>query len=260
MNINHLLNDVKKSLGLGTFIKTKYSDYDLMAYIQSHTRNVVSRIYGYRVVMKHVSFGNHNCYDNSSLIFTLPESLLRELEQQESYITGIRELKVSMYDPNVQNAFTAPSTGTGLNYGMPNGNMHFGGLEGMTANACLRMSREMIRRPIRASFIPPNLIKFDQEGMTPQESFYDITVKVGHPLSMCTIPQSLYHIIVQLAKYDIMEFLWNNELKGLEGLSNGYDNISLKIDDWANAGTARDEYIKENLEGDIMVMEGMHSY
>ena len=33
-------------------------------------------------------------------------------------------------------------------------------------------------------------------------------------------------------------------LKGLDGLSNGYDNIALRIDDWQNASQNRAEYIK----------------
>ena len=63
----------------------------------------------------------------------------------------------------------------------------------------------------------------------------------------------------RLGIYDVQELLWNSELKGLDGLSNGYDNIALRIDDWQNASQNRAEYIKE-LEADIVLMEGITTY
>lgn len=269
MNINNLLRDVKKSLGIGSFIKTQYTDYDLINYIQAHTRNVFSRIYGHRITYPNIKFSVQNKYSATANTYKLPKSILDELKFEETEIVGIRDLNIApqFTDGVVVNRNLMPpisgNNSIGGYFGGPLGgtgvDQYMGGMNNLIGLANAKANMDLWRRPIKCHFIAPNLLKFSLEGMNPECTYFELTVKAGHPKSLWTINPSIYHVFLELAKFDIMEFLWNSELKGLEGLSNGYDNISLKIDDWAQAAERRREYI-ERISDDILVMEGMHQY
>lgn len=269
MNINNLVRDVKKSLGIGSFIKTQYTDYDIMKYIQDHTRNVLSRIYGHRVYYPMVRFGKENQYGATHATFKIPIVIMDELKFEETDIVGIRDLRVSpmFNDGMILNKNIMPPIGSNYQVGGNFGNalgssvqdQYMGGMNSLVSIANARANIDLYRRPIKCRFTPPNLLQFNPDGLNPLSCNFELTIKTGHPKSMWTIPPSLYHVVLELAKLDIMEYLWNSELKGLEGLSNGYDNISLKIDDWANASERRKEYL-DRLSEDIIPLEGIHPY
>lgn len=278
MNPNKLLKDVKRKLGIGTFISTQFSDYDLFEAIQDKARLIFSRIYAHEIYIPHIEFDCKNRYASRFLSFRLPDYLMRELEFERSAVIDIRYLGMAPEDPitdaNTNDMYYAPVVGTssfpGGSFGMDagfGGNFYTGyqptyymqGLSSMLGIAQTHLSMEMYRKPIKARFKSPNIIEFDPRGMSPFVTDFELRLKVGHSMNLYTIDQAHYYMFEKLATFDIQELLWNAELKGLDGLSNGYDNISLKIDDWADASKNRDEYI-EKLEADIVIMDGISSY
>ena len=136
---------------------------------------------------------------------------------------------------------------------------HYKEVSAFLGAAQTQAAMEMYRKPLKAKFRAPNMIEFDVRGASPYVDTYELRIKVGHPKSLYSIDEPHYIMMHKLGIYDVQELLWNSELKGLDGLSNGYDNIALRIDDWQNASQNRAEYIKE-LESDIVLMEGISSY
>lgn len=278
MNPNRLIKDIKMELGIGTFISTRYSDYDLLEVILHKARMIFSRIYGYDLFIPHIEFKAKDAYNSKFLAFRLPEYILDEMQFEESAIIDVRQLNMAPENPLVAGntddmyrvPIISPSQYPGGSFGADGGfwsNFYTGyqptyyqqGMSSFLGIAQVGMSMEYYRKPIKARFRSPNVIEFDPRGMSPFTTDFELRLKVGHAKNLMTIDEAHYYIFKNLAIFDIQEFLWNTELKGLDGLSNGYDNISLKIDDWAEASNRRNEYIKE-LEADIVLMEGISTY
>ena len=274
MNPNKLIKDIKQSLGIGTFIMTAFTDYDLFERILASARMWFSRIYAHEIYIPRINFTNEMKYNSRVLTFRIPEYIINELKYEGTSIMDVRHLRPApsdvdpstgmMYLPNGSTMYPPVSSGGGY------GSSFFGSMEskpsyymqGMSALvgvAQVQAAYDMYRKPIKAKFRAPNMIEFDVRGASPYVDAYELRLKVGHPKNLMSIDEPHYIMMQRLGIYDVQELLWNSELKGLDGLSNGYDNISLKIDDWQNAAQNRIEYIKE-LEADIVLMEGISTY
>ena len=274
MNPNRLINDIKQELGIGTFISTRYSDYDLLNIVTGKTRMTFSRIYGYDWYIPHIKFEPKDRYNSRFMAYRIPDFILKELEFEKSGVIDVRYLGMapstsaesingndSFYRPPAMTPFLGSATGLGSGYwgGSESPTYYMQGMSQMVGIAQVGQAMEFYRKPLKARFKSPNIIEFDPRGMHTDGVDFELRIKVGHARNLSTIDEPHYYIFKKLAIYDIKEFLWNTELKGLDGLSNGYDNISLKIDDWAEAANQRDEYIKE-LEQDIVLLEGITVY
>lgn len=271
MNPNRLIKDVKEKLGIGTFIETKYTDYDLYDRILSSARMWFSRIYAYEIFIPSMKFDNSLRYNGRVYSYKIPEYITKELAYEKTGVIDVRHLRQAfstvedtgmMYLPTADTMYPPPADGVGSTYmGAMSATPYYymQGLAPYIGMAQTQASYEMYRKPIKAKFRSPNIIEFDLRGMSPVETNWELRLKVGHPVSLFSVDEPHYLIFQNLAVFDIQEFLWNSELKGLDGLTNGYDNISLKIDDWANASERRAEYI-EKLEADVVLMEGITTY
>lgn len=73
---------------------------------------------------------------------------------------------------------------------------------------------------------------------------YEIELAMSHDPSLSTIPPSTLPTFRELCLYDMEEFIYN-KLKRVQSLDLGVGSIELKIDDWADAGSKRQELLKE---------------
>lgn len=272
MNPNRLLNDIKMELGIGTFIQTRYSDYDLLNLINGKTRMTFSRIYAHELYIPHIQFNQLNSYAGRFLSFRIPDNIMEEMAFEKSAIIDVRNINMapttqgstgndSFYRPPAMSPFLGSGTGLGSGYwsGYDTPVYYQQGMSQMMGIAQVGQAMEFYRKPLKARFRSPNIIEFDPRGMQVENVDFELRLKVGHARNLLTIDEPHYYIFKKLCIFDIKELLWNTELKGLDGLSNGYDNISLKIDDWADAPAQRDEFIKD-LEQDIVLLEGITTY
>jgi len=87
-------------------------------------------------------------------------------------------------------------------------------------------------------FLPPNRIKL--KGFGSHDIVY-LDCKVTYP-SWGHVPESVSIAAEQLAKLDVKTYLWG-ELKLYDKLESADGSIDMKIDDWANAESERQELL-----------------
>lgn len=73
---------------------------------------------------------------------------------------------------------------------------------------------------------------------------YEVEVLLKHDLSLATVPEGAIYNLRLLAEMDLEVYLYN-KLKRKEGLETGLGSIQLKVDDWSNVKSEREELVKE---------------
>ena len=97
---------------------------------------------------------------------------------------------------------------------------------------------------------PPFTFEFEHPNIIHMYNYAsyakDLTVKVDleHFANLSSIPPSQFESFRELAIYDVKAFLYGI-LKHYTDLSTALGNINLKIDDWADAESKREELINE---------------
>lgn len=278
MNPNKLLKDVKTELGIGSYIATKFSDYEIYQNIVDKARKDFGRIYGYDWFIRQIQFNQKNSVNGKYGAYFIDNSIMKELKFEESSITGIRHLGIAVQNKFLdakESDYFMPIGGPAIVYGggMSGINNHYGTFfGGMQSNypyqdlapqlgiMQTRVAMEMYRQKIKAKFEPPDRLIFDPRGIDPSAVNFELELKIHHPRSMWTIDEGFYHIVFQLAIYDTQTLLWNGELKGVDELPNGYDTSSLKISHWENAHRDKIEYLQKCAEEDVSILAGGNMY
>lgn len=96
---------------------------------------------------------------------------------------------------------------------------------------------------ITYEFIPPNKIKI-YNLMYSYHTNMKIELGLTHSPNLSTIPNTSYQSFYKLFSLDVKAVLYNN-LKHYNELSTAYGNINLRIDDWSNAESERDELLNQ---------------
>lgn len=73
---------------------------------------------------------------------------------------------------------------------------------------------------------------------------YEIELAMDHDPSLSTINPSAFSTFVELCQYDLEEYLYM-KLKRIQNLDLGVGSIELKIDDWADARSKKQDLLKE---------------
>lgn len=73
---------------------------------------------------------------------------------------------------------------------------------------------------------------------------YKVTVTVCHDLSLSTVPPTAAPALRKLAKLDLGEYIYN-ELKRKNNIDTGAGNITLNIDELADYGRQKEDYLRE---------------
>lgn len=91
-------------------------------------------------------------------------------------------------------------------------------------------------------FVGPNMIKiYDKASLYSNKIILQVALE--HSKNLATIPKTCYNSFYTLLSLDIKMMLYNN-LKHYNDIQTAYGNINLRIDDWANAESERQELIK----------------
>lgn len=92
-------------------------------------------------------------------------------------------------------------------------------------------------------FVSPNMIKiYDKASLYSNKIILQVALE--HSKNLATIPKTSYNSFYTLLSLDIKMMLYNN-LKHYNDMQTAYGSINLKIDDWANAESERNELIKQ---------------
>lgn len=78
--------------------------------------------------------------------------------------------------------------------------------------------------------------------------YYEIELALSHDVSLSTIPPAAFSQFVKLCELDLMEYVYK-KLSRIQNLELGVGSIELKIDDWADAGQRKRDFIDELAEG-----------
>lgn len=234
MNISDVINDIKLSLGLNT-IALPYN---------SPIENVVKEILAISVrtfsqFKKHEKDGYElitnlrymNDYERSQNIFFLPGDLTTT-HVHEAFATVASS--ASHRGEINNNLFTsgAPFIGFGSYYPQDI-------LNATAVGAAVNKFTGITSKVPTSKWKGFNKIQlFD----FPANTLVHFVVKCDHDLSCETIPDSCRESFMLLATLDVQRSLYNN-LKNMTNVGGAFKEIQLKIDDWANAESARRELV-----------------
>lgn len=105
----------------------------------------------------------------------------------------------------------------------------------------------MVDNDIYIKVFPPDKIRITNAmnisvlGLNP---IIPINVMVKHAKNLSTIEPTKFETLEKLAAYDVKIFLYE-ELKHYDKLETIFLNSDLKIDDWSNAQSDRDQFVQE---------------
>ncbi len=242
MNLNQTIKSIKDEIGITKFIKTTYDDYALYDIIKNITIPTFSRYYPAIFTPAPFFLTSLNKVDTNVAYYKIPETIIKPLIDIESEILGLAKFELfnqSQYSYNSGNYYGAPLYNT-CQYGVMMDLYSYAanGEQQIKDNYYFDMYYER-----------PNMIKlvFDRADVsryvTSKQMLMSFYVK--HTNDMFTINQGLEHDFYKLCKLDIMIVLYNNETKFVESVSTGIGNLNLKIDEWANAQSTKDELLNK---------------
>lgn len=146
---------------------------------------------------------------------------------------GMKLLGVNSVTYNVDNYY-----GSGYYSTIPRIDVNVSNITLATASANLNRA---VAQPMTFDFRHPRtLIVYDNY----YSDAFVIELKLEHSKNLVTIPPMAEDSFLELAILDIKKFLYAS-LKHYNDLSSAYGNISLKIDDWANAESDRKQLLEE---------------
>lgn len=213
MNINALLNRIKKRLGIFYF-KLPISDKDLIDVITDDTLVTFSRYYPAYLSIP-LDTSEENKIPNERYGYYINTDMLAEGVK----ILGIEDVT---YDAQFFGGYMDPYANNVFDF--------------MELQAGLNLSAIM-NCPITWNFYNPNKIVFD-EDIRGRTSKLFVTASITYSKSLANIPTSYEDEFFKLALIDIKIFLYNN-LKHFDNIDTTFGQISLKIDEWNGADDER---------------------
>lgn len=230
INPSKLVSSIKMDLGLAG-IKLPYDNIDelIMEIVKIKTLPVFNELSPYIVPLtidtKKIEVAEEK---NGSVIYWLPD------------VFGDREIMlINDIEPACDDVHTSSYDVSMFAYG---GYMNMFGYQDMIlaqANANLMST---VSKGVTCNFIPPNKVEIFSDYST--GNMYRLEIALSHADNLSTIPSTSYGSFSQLAILDVKKYMFDN-LKHYDNLSTSYGQLSLRIDDWANAEGDRQQLIEK---------------
>lgn len=219
MDINKFMKKIIRRLGLSSLNLEKY--YPLIKEtLMEDTLSVFSEFFPYPYMMK---------VDLSEM-----ES---ELAHDGSRIYYLRDEFLEKNNLEIISVMAVDGASSMMDYNAP---LQRFNVDEMILEAAASNIRSGLNISLRSfEFMPPNRLKL--RGYNGTENLR-ISVKIPYP-NFGAVPQSVGLNMEKLAIYDIQIVLYN-ELKHYENLETADGNIDLKISDWSDAESRRDDLIE----------------
>jgi hypothetical protein len=237
MNINTLIQRIKKDIGLNGILSGVYSDTVLRDSIINVTLPKFNQYHGFNIVttldriLRYHEMLNTANFTNGTLDceVRLPHDILHQIEFHGSQIRSVKVQPIPMYN------MRPLSTGVKDE------------LKG--AWQVTELNR-INRNAVRVEFRYPDILVIPDYGRGSYRMFnnYKVYINCTHPKNLSTITIGLEYWFEELAKYDIMINLWNNELKMVKAeIGNTSVDAASVLDNFSNAEGNRRELL-ENIQ------------
>ena len=232
-----LLNKVKRLLGIKSFI-LPFSDEELLQILYEDTLPVFS-IYFPRYYRKQMNIKDLEPVRDSVVSGLPTRYYLNGPEFEQMQIIDIEDVKLLQPPIDMYHAHS-------YNRGMD--------AYSLVAESFAEASlQSMLNTPIVCKIEPPNILLFDAID-TYMGGLMEFKFLVCHAPDLSTLQYSWREMILELYKYDVQILLYN-ELKHYDNIDTMFGNIELKIDDWQDALSRREELILKWKEGFLRFRE-----
>ena len=235
MNINKLIQRIKKDIGLNGILSGVYSDTVL------------------RDSIINVTLPKFNQYSGFNIITTLDRILLyRELTNTANFTNGTLDCEVRLPDPILhQIEFHGSQIRSVKVQPIPVYNMRplsTGVTDELKGSWQTVQLNRINGKAVRVEFRYPDILVIPEYGRGSYRRFnnYKVFINCTHPRNLSTITVGLEHWFEDLAKYDIMINLWNNELKMVKAeIGNTSVDAASVLENFSSADGNRRELLEQ---------------
>lgn len=245
MNINTVIDEVMNLAGMkNDFVYYSMSPFDLQQYVLDHTLPEYSRILP-NVEIVHIKLRDkdilertlRNSMSGTRIVYALPEELRARHESGEK-IFSVGNLE-------------AVAGGAG-NVGMPVGlgQFNYSAMDISHLNiprTGYRMTSAAFGMPrYQAKYAEPNKIIIENgNGYINENSTYKLRVSFQHARNLKTLGEKYYSTFRQLAYFDVVSYLLDNELKYMDQLNTGNSSTDLKLQMYEDIQNARKTFLED---------------
>lgn len=245
MTINSCIDQIKKMAGLNGILKGTFPDTLIYDSIINNTLKTFNRYSGFTIkTTSDTLFETWNKVPVDSSLgldieIIVPPEYLKLFEELGSEILGVRMEKRSVY----------PMSGLVMSRGMKDDLLMYAGNQ---------MARANWDHP-KAQWRAPNTIYIKDWGYSSYQVplAYNLYLRCTHPKNLSTITAGLEQMFMELAYYDLMMNIWNNDLR-LMRVQTGQSEVDLNLENFSNAESKREELIekiRKKAGYDSMVLE-----
>lgn len=230
MNINVLIDQLKKRIGLNGILKDIYDDNMIKDIILNDSLVTFNRFNGFTIRMSMDTLFNSwekKPVDQSNgldIEVMIPDSLLAEFRSLGCEVVGAFITRRVVY----------PLAGIVVSRGMKDDLLFY------QANQMNRSNWDLPKALWRA----PNTIVLKDWGLSTYAAplAYLLHLKCTHPRNLSTITTGVQEIFTELCYADIIMNIYNNDFK-LMNVQSGSDTIDLNTEPFASAASIREEII-----------------
>lgn len=246
MNINQLIDRVKKKIGLNGILKDIYNDQVIYDSIINVSLNTLNNLHGFTLKGQLDSFVSswginltsadakfvnnspsaYGVANSNDAIMTLPKDLTERLESLGSEIRKVYITTASKPVYMTQYAMDIREELMGINR-----NMNF--------------RRNYVKPTVQ--FKKPNFIllkNYVSSGRFYRLSGFDLYIQCTHPKNLSTISRGIAEFFENLCIYDLMINIYNNELS-LLNVDLGNSRVETQLEQFTNASANREALIEK---------------
>lgn len=233
MNINKLIDKLKKSIGLNGTLKNVYSDTVLRDSIINSSLVTFNRFSGFNMIVNLTDIMSVFPYEplegssGRDIKIRVPEYLMDHFDRLGVEITTVNEMRA---DRNP----------------IYNGLFYSGGWKTDIISLQAQQFKRNNYDPPTFKFRAPDTIivkNYQRDFTTYDDSIFKLAIRCKHPKNLSTITTGLEEWFEELCKYDIMINIYNNDLKNLK-IDIGSASVDLALDEFASATADRRDLLQ----------------
>ena len=245
MNINNVIDEVMNLAGMkNDFVFYSMNPFDLQKYVLDHTLPEYSRILPnvetvtIRLRNKDIlEKSERNSMSGTRIVYALPEELRQRSDSGEK-IFSVGNLEVV--------------SGGSSNTGMPSslGQFNYSAMDISQLNiprtGYRQMSASFGMPRYQVKYADPHkLIIENGNGYINEDTNYKVRVSFQHARNLKTLGEKYYSTFRQLAYFDIVSYLLDNELKFMDQLNTGNSSTDLKLQLYEDIQSARKTFLED---------------
>lgn len=242
MNINKVIKRIKDDLGLTKFLKLSYSDKDIHDIIVNHALEEWSHYFRLPFMFNEVYLEPNDRIEIN--LYNIPEMVIRPIRRSGlEIITCKVRITSNLYG----------NTTLGSNMSVYSDFMDTESVYSGLYNTRQLGGIDLFLTQLHACYYEkPNRLRFNYPGTNPYQEMFEMRMFLSQPKNLLGISETREHDFYELCKLNVMNIIYNNEAKYIESLSSGRGNINIRVEEWANADTKKEELLNKLHKYSIM--------